>query len=301
MDTAHHHHHHHSHELHSPNGIFIVAIVLNMAFVLIEAAVGLTENSLGLLSDAGHNLGDVFSLLMVLIAFKLAKLPASKHYTYGYKKSTILISLLNAIILLTAVGAILIESLYKFRNPEAVNGAAISWTAGVGIVINGLTAWMLMRGQRNDLNIRGAFLHMLADTLVSAGVVLSGIIITYTGFYTIDPIVSLIIAVVILISTWNLLSESVRLSLDGTPASLNIDQIRTELLKDQRILHVHHIHIWAISTTDTALTAHLVIEPGSDLESIKKNAKKMLHDRGIGHCTLEFEYQGTQCDTYDFQ
>ena len=213
--NAHHHHHHHVEKLTSLNGIFIFSIVLNLLFVIIEAVIGLVEGSLSLLSDAGHNLSDVFSLVLVLVAFQLAKVHSNPRFTYGYRKSTILISLLNAVILLVAVGAIIIESIHKFYEPTDVNGVAISWTAGIGIVINGLTAFLLLRGQKNDLNVRGAFLHMVADTLVSVGVVISGIIIAVTGWTIVDPIVSLIIAAVILVSTWNLLSGSLRLTLDG--------------------------------------------------------------------------------------
>lgn len=291
----HHHHHHHSHEISSLNGIFIISITLNLLYVIIEAAVGFAENSLGLLSDAGHNLSDVFSLLLALLAFKLAKLPASKKYTYGYRKSTVLISLLNAIILLVAVGAITIESIHKFSSPEAINGTAVSWTAGVGIIINGLTAWLLMKSQKHDLNVRGAFLHMAADTLVSVGVVISGIIISYTGWITIDPIISLVIAAVILVSTWKLLSESLRLSLDGTPQEVDIDRIKETIESDPRIIEAHHIHVWAISTTDIALTAHIVIRSAEEMEEIKRETKKRLEDSGINHSTLEMEMFGTEC------
>jgi cobalt-zinc-cadmium efflux system protein len=208
-----HHGHHHGHasKLTSLNGIFVFSIVLNLLYVIIEALVGFWQNSLSLLSDAGHNLSDVFSLLLVLIAFQLAKVHANKQYTYGYKKSTVLISLVNAILLLVAIGGILIESYHKFYEPAEINGAVVSWTAGVGILINGLTVVLLMKGQKNDMNVRGAFLHIVADTLVSVGVVISGIIISFTGWYVIDPIVSIISAIVILISTWELLTGSLRL------------------------------------------------------------------------------------------
>lgn len=227
MHTDHHHHHshaghHHAHAaLTTPSGVFIFAIVLNMLFVMIEAGVGVWQNSLSLLSDAGHNLSDVFSLLLVLIGFGLAKVHSTKKFTYGYKKSTILISLLNAIILLVAVGAIVVESVHKLQHPDIVDGAAISWTAAVGILVNGGTVLLLMHGQKSDLNVRGAFLHMLADTLVSVGVVVSGVIIRFTGYYMIDPIVSLLIAFVILVTTWNLLRDSLRLAMDGMPEGIS--------------------------------------------------------------------------------
>ena len=219
MTHEHHHLHGHHHAPASLSTVFILCIVLNLLFVIIEAGVGFSYNSLGLLSDAGHNLSDVFSLLLSLFAIQMAKRHGNRHFTYGYKKSTVLASLANAIILLTAVGGILIESFYKLRSPETVSGEAISWTAGAGIVINGITALLLMRNQGHDLNVKGAFLHMAMDTLVSLGVVVSGIIIIYTGFVIIDTLVSLAIAVIILASTWRLLKESLYLSLDAVPES----------------------------------------------------------------------------------
>lgn len=296
---SHHHHHHHVEKITSLNGIFIFSIVLNLLFVIIEAAIGLLEGSLSLLSDAGHNLSDVFSLVLVLVAFQLAKVHANSRFTYGYKKSTVLISLLNAIILLVAVGAIVIESIHKFYEPTDVNGEAISWTAGVGIIINGLTALLLMRGQKNDLNVRGAFLHMAADTLVSVGVVISGIVISMTGWTIVDPIVSLIIAFVILVSTWNLLSGSLRLSLDGLPENVSLEKVRNVLSNHEHVREVHHLHIWAISTTDNALTAHIVIDSLDAMESVKDELKHRLEQLNIGHSTLEFETAESHCHDHD--
>lgn len=279
----------------SLNGIFILSITLNLLFVGVEATIGLLEGSLSLLSDAGHNLSDVFSLVLVLVAFQLAKVHPNAHYTYGYKKSTVLISLLNAIILLVAVGAIIIESIHKFREPSPLNGVAISWTAGVGILINGATALLLMKGQKNDLNVRGAFLHMAADTLVSVGVVISGIVIALTGWTVIDPVVSLLIAAVILVSTWNLLSDSLRLSLDGMPEGLTLDHVEATLKNHPHVSDVHHIHVWAISTTDNALTAHIVVNHPDHFEEVKHDLKHRLKDLGIAHATLETELEGSHC------
>lgn len=291
----HHHHHHHAAPTQSLNGIFILSIILNGLFVLIEAGVGLWQNSLSLLSDAGHNLSDVFSLLLVLIAFRLAKVQRNERYTYGYRKSTILISLLNAVILLVAVGAIVIESIHKFSEPTEVNGIAVSWTAGVGILINGATALLLMRGQKSDLNVRGAFLHMAADTLVSIGVVISGIIIYYTGWTVVDPIVSLIIAAVILVSTWELLSDSLRLAVDGIPDGVELQEIEQLLLAEEHVKGAHHIHVWAISTTETALTAHVVIDDISCWPQVSERIKHTLAEHGISHATLEPETEEHQC------
>ena len=291
----HHHHHHHSAPAQSLNGIFILSIILNGLFVLIEAGVGLWQDSLSLLSDAGHNLSDVFSLLLVLIAFRLTKVQRNDRFTYGYRKSAILISLLNAVILLVAVGAIVIESIHKFSEPTEVNGIAVSWTAGVGILINGATALLLMRGQKSDLNVRGAFLHMAADTLVSIGVVISGIIIHCTGWTVIDPIVSLIIAAVILISTWELLFDSLRLAVDGIPDGVNLHEIEQLLVADEHIKGTHHIHVWAISTTETALTAHVVVDNLTCWPQVAEQLKHALAEHGITHATLEPETPDSHC------
>jgi cobalt-zinc-cadmium efflux system protein len=277
------------------NGIFVFCIALNLLFVGVEALVGLTQNSLSLLSDAGHNLSDVFSLVLVLIAFHLAKVRSGAHYTYGLKKSTVLISLVNAVLLLVAIGGIVIESIHKFSEPADVNGMAVTWTAGMGILINGLTVVLLMRGQKSDINVRGAFLHMVADTLVSVGVVISGIIITWTGWNVVDPIASLIIAFIILLSTWSLLSSSLRLIVDGTPEGIEPDEIQQLLANEEHVNEVHHLHIWAISTTDNALTAHVVIDALEQMEEVKGRLKHLLKENGIGHSTLEFETPGSGC------
>lgn len=295
---GHSHGHYHSHDHFrdvSLNRVFIVSIALNLTYVIVEAVVGFAENSMSLLSDAGHNLSDVFALLLAMIAFRLAALPVTKRFSYGYKKSTVLISLLNAIILLVAVSAIVLESIRKFSVCEAIDGSVVSWTAAAGILVNGLTAWLLMRSQKSDLNVRGAFLHMLADTLVSVGVVISGIIITITGWSLIDPIVSLIIAVVILVTTWQLLAESIRLSIDATPKGIDPDKVKQALEEDESIVDVHHVHIWPISTTETALTAHIVIRCDADMEQVKDRSREILRKMDIMHSTLELELEGTQC------
>ena len=289
------HHHHHEHRITSLNGIYIIAIVLNLSYVIIEAGIGFWSNSLGLLSDAGHNLSDVFSLLLAMIAFKLSSTRSTRRFTYGYRKSSVLISLLNAIILLIAIGAIIIESIHKFRYPAEVNGSAISWTAGIGILVNGFTAWLLMRQQKHDINTRGAFLHMAADTLVSAGVVVSGIVISLTGFSIIDPVVSLIIAAIILVSTWKLLAESLRMSIDAVPEQIDIDAVQKMMSSVPGVTDVHHLHIWPISTTEIALTAHVVIDDLQKMEEVKSAAKHRLHDAGISHSTLEMETRASHC------
>ena len=290
-----HHHHEHNHQLISLNKAFIIGITLNIAFVIVEFGVGFYYNSLGLLSDAGHNLGDVASLVLAMLAFRLQKVHPNSRYTYGYKKSTILVSLLNAVILLVAVGIIIAESIDKLFHPVSVDGSAIAWTAGVGVVINALTAWLFMKDKDKDLNVKGAYLHMAADALVSVGVVASGIIITYTGWSIIDPIIGLGIAVVIIVSTWGLLHDSLRLSLDGVPVGIDAQKIQQLIMEQPGVENCHHLHIWALSTTETALTAHIVIDNITQLEEVKQHIKEALEEAGIHHVTLEFEDEKTTC------
>lgn len=299
-DMGHEHEHHHHHhveaaDIASLKGVYWVSIALNLAFVGVEAGVGLWKGSLGLLSDAGHNLSDVFSLVLALVAFRLASTRGNKHFTYGYRKGSILISLLNAVILLVAVGAILLESIHKLRYPVAVDGGAIAWTAAVGIVVNGLTTFLLMRYRKSDLNSRGAFLHMAADTLVSVGVVVSGVVISLTDWSVIDPIIGIIIAVIILVSTWDLLSESLRMSLDAVPEGIDPDEVLKKMEETPGVNSVHHLHIWPISTTEIALTAHLVLEPEARQEAVLPAVKQTLLEAGIQHATLETEHIGQAC------
>jgi len=300
MSHEHHQHHHHDHHVAADNGqmrkILWTAIILNLLFVGVEAGVGLWQNSLSLLSDAGHNLSDVFSLVLVVVGLHLVKVHSNERYTYGYKKSTILISLANALLLLVAVGIIIAESVHKLRNPAVIDGAVISWTAGVGILINGLTTLLLMRGQKGDLNIRGAFLHMAADTLVSIGVVISGIIITHTGWFIIDPIISIVIAAVILISTWELLRDSMRLALDGVPEGIEVEEVMQAMQGTEHVTDVHHLHVWAMSTTENALTAHVVIDDEHEASAVRKALKEALNEQGITHATIEIENGNDCCD-----
>ena len=295
---SHEHSHQHSHAINaeSLNKAFIIGIVLNLAFVVIEFAAGFWFDSLALLSDAGHNLSDVVSLVLALLAFRLAKVKANERYTYGYKKSTILVSLLNAVILLVAVGAIVIDSIHKLNNPAVVPGGAIAWVAGVGVLINAFTAFLFMKDKEKDLNVKGAYLHMAADALVSVGVLVAGIVISRTGWYIIDPIIGLIVAVVILISTWNLLHDSLRLTLDGVPTSIDSQKVVKAIRALPGVDDVHHIHIWAISTTENALTAHIVLKQPEGMQEVKHLIRHRLEDFGIGHATLEFEVPGEHCE-----
>jgi len=225
----------------------------------------------------------------------MAKVKPNSRYTYGYKKSTVLVSLLNAIILLVAVGIILAESIEKLRNPQPIAGGVIVWVAGVGILINAFTAFLFLKDKERDLNIKGAYLHLMADALVSVGVVISGVIISYTHWYIIDPIIGIAIAIVILVSTWNLLRDSLRLSLDGVPAGISAEKIRKLLLQVDGVREIHHLHIWALSTTQNALTAHVVVASLEDGEAVKNRIKEILSEEHIPHATLELETAAECC------
>lgn len=292
---AHEHHHDHAPVLRSLNRAFILGIGLNVAFVAVEFAVGIAYGSMGLLSDAGHNLSDVAGLLLAMLAFRLAQVPATARYTYGYKKSTVLISLLNSVILLVAVGVIVAESVGRMLHPAPVEGAAIAWTAAVGVAINGFTAWLFLKDKDKDLNVKGAYLHMAADALVSVGVVVSGLVIRWTGWTIVDPVVGLVVAVVIVASVWSLTRDSLRLTLDGVPRGIRIGELERMMSTDEGVEAVHHIHVWAISTTENALTAHVVIKDFARLEEVKERLKTLLDEAGIQHATLEFEHAGKEC------
>lgn len=293
-----HEHHHHHHEL-SADAVkgraFLFGIVLNTLFVIGEFAAGFLFQSMGLLADAGHNLGDVSGLLISLAAFLLARKRYCQNYTYGFRKSTIWASLLNAAILLIAVGVIMTECIRKFLSPAEVGGWPIIITAGIGVVINGLTAFLFLREKEHDLNVKGAYLHMLADTLVSVGVVLSGVLILWTGWNIVDPLIGLVIAVVILFSTWGLLKESVRLAMDGVPEGIQVDVIREHLQEDPNVKAIHHLHIWPISTTENALTAHVVLNDLQQLDATGVRLHEELAEHGISHATLEFESPAAHC------
>lgn len=267
-----HHNHNHAPNTEYLNKAFIIGIGLNLIFVAVEFGAGLWLNSLALISDAGHNLSDVISLVLAMIAFRLVKIKPTKRFTYGFKKSSILVSLLNAYILLIAVGFIIAESIKKIKNPQPIEGDVVAWVAGIGILINGFTAWLFLKDRHKDLNIKGVYLHMLADTLVSVGVLIAGIIIQYTGWFIIDPIISIVIAIVILISTTSLLTDSLRLSLDGVPPGIVTDDIKNTIINSEPdIVNIHHLHVWAISTTENALTAHITVKPETTTPPKKQN------------------------------
>ncbi len=297
MTTHPHHGHGHDHgrRLTSLNRAFVAGIVLNTLFVAAEFTAGLLSDSMGLLSDAGHNLSDVVSLLLALLAFRLAQVPPSHRYTYGYRRSTILVSLLNAVILLVAVGAIVVESVRKLMHPEPVAGGTVLWVAGIGVVINFATALLFLRDKERDLNVKGAYLHMAADALVSVGVMISGAVMMATGWYAIDPLVGLLVAAVIVGSTWRLLRDSLRLSLDGVPAGVDYDEVWRAVASQEGVSGVHHLHVWALSTTENALTAHIAVRDLQRMPQVKRALRERLRELGIGHATLEFECEGQPC------
>lgn len=282
--------HDHAHGPASFDRAFAIGIALNLAFVVVEAGFGFWTNSVALLADAGHNLSDVLGLVIAWGGATLAKASPSKRFTYGLKGSTILAALANALLLLVAIGAIALAAVQRFSAPAEVAGGTVATVAAVGIAVNALTAWLFARGRHGDVNIRGAFLHMVADAMVSAGVVIAGLLILYTGVAWIDPAVSLVIAGVIFWQTWGLLRETVEMSLSAVPRGIDYDAVETALAALPGVARVHDLHIWPMSTTEPILTAHLVMPGGAPGDAFLGNARGMLHDRfGIGHATLQIE------------
>lgn len=285
----------HQHSHHAPANLttaFVLGIALNLIFVIIEFATGFYTNSLALLSDAGHNLSDVASLGLSLFALLIARRKATSRFTFGFQKGTVLASLANAVILLIAVGSIGWEAIQRFMSPVETNGFTISIVAGIGIIINSVSALLFFRHKEKDINVKGAYLHLAADALVSLGVVIAGIIISFTGIKWIDPLISLLIMAVVIYSTWGLMVESLNLSLDAVPASVDIEKTKEEILKHKEVLSVHDIHIWAMSTTKNALIAHLIIDKNSNEETIVKLKEHLRHNLehlNIHHTTFETE------------
>lgn len=286
--TAHHENHHH-HHVQTLNRALYIGIALNVAFVLIEFTFGLWSGSLSLLTDAGHNLGDVAGLVMVVIAAKLALKKPTSTYTYGLGKTTILVALVNAVTLLIMVGAIAWEAAQRFSSVQEVPGQLIAWVALAGIIVNGVTAFLFLKDQKKDLNMRGAYLHMAADALVSLGVFVSGIVIAYTDWFWLDSVVSLVIVVVIVVGSWNLLRDSLQLSLDGVPKSIDIEKIKNYLLGIKGVSGIHDLHVWAMSTTATALTVHLVVPTEVESDLLSKLSHELHTHFHIDHTTIQFE------------
>jgi len=289
--TGHSHHgHRHGHSHEAGHGrAFAIGITLNLVFVAVEAGYGFIAGSMALLSDAGHNLSDVLGLAIAWGAAILAKRAPNERYTYGLRPSSILAALLNALLLMVAVGGIVWESVQRLIEPAPVMAGTMMVVAGIGILVNGFTALLFMSGH-HDLNIRGAFLHMVADAAVSLGVVLGGLVILWTDATWVDPVLSLVIAAVIIWGTWDLLRQSLRLSLQGVPRGISVSNVREMLAERPGVARVHHLHIWAISTTQTALTAHLVMPDGHPGDRFLAETQHELKERfGIDHATLQIE------------
>ncbi|HKF62131.1 MAG TPA: cation diffusion facilitator family transporter [Dongiaceae bacterium] len=291
-----HGHHHHAHGPASYDRAFAIGTALNLGFVLVEAVLGVIANSVALLADAGHNLSDVLALLLAWGAAWLTRRQPTSRHTYGFGSSSILASLINAMLLLVAVGAIAFEAIGRIFRPEPVAEFTVIWVAAAGILVNGATAWMFMRGRERDINIRGAYLHMASDAAVSAGVVVAAIAIWATGWYWLDPLASLAISVVIVLGSLDLLKESTRLAMAAVPGGVDRAGVERYLAGLPGVSAVHDLHIWAISTTETALTAHLVRPAmGPDDEFLRGVAAELRTRFGIGHCTIQVEHDGADC------
>jgi cobalt-zinc-cadmium efflux system protein len=293
---AHDHHHHHGHihqhalEPADYGRVFAIGIGLNLAYVAAEAVFGVFASSLALLADAGHNLSDVLGLALSWGAALLSRRQPSGRFTYGLRSSSILAALANAIILLVVTGGIAWEALWRLRHPEPVVGTTIAVVAAIGIVVNGATALLFASGRRGDLNLRSAFVHMLADALVTAGVVVSGLLILLTGLDWLDPLVSLVVSAVIVYGTWDLMRQSLGLALGAVPESIDLVAVREHLLALPGVVAIHDLHIWAMSTTETALTCHLVIPAGHPGDAVLTQvARNLEHRFGIQHTTIQIE------------
>jgi len=295
---SHDHHHHGPADLKSLNRAFYIGIGLNLLFTVIEFVVGYSNDSLALLADASHNLSDVASLIISLIGMRLAQKAATLTYTYGYKKASILASLINAILLIIVVIGIFREAIERLASPPEVPGKVIIITAIIGVFINAASAFLFSKGQKHDINVKGAFMHLMVDALVSVGVVISGVLIQYTGWNIIDPLISFVIGSVIIISTYSLLKESLKLTLDGIPRDIEKNEIIDLITDHPKVSNVHHVHIWALSSTQNALTAHVIPKEEYSLEEVQGIKNELKHDlehHKIQHATLEFGSNNVDC------
>ena len=282
--------HKHNHNLNRYDKAFALGLALNISFIVIEVVFGFLANSTALLADAGHNFSDVISLLIAWTATGLARLKPTEQRTYGWRKVSVMGAFINALILLFAMGAITLEAIRRFRSPVSVEGSTIIVVAAIGVAINTATALLFLKGRKQDLNIRGAFLHMAADAGVSLGVVIAGILIIITGQLWLDPLASIVIIIVILIGTWSLLRDSFNLAIDAVPKGIKAAHVKEYLSELPGIKGVHDLHIWAMSTTETALTAHLVKPSHQDDDSLINRIEKELHEiYGIDHVTIQWE------------
>jgi cobalt-zinc-cadmium efflux system protein len=296
-DHGHHGHGHgHSHAPKSFGRAFAIGIALNAAYILIEAAFGFASNSLALLADAGHNCSDVLGLIVAWGAAALSQRPPSQRYTYGFRNSTVIAALFNSVFLLLTFGAIGWEALLRLGAPRPVAEMTVIVVALAGIAVNGITALLFMSGQKSDLNIRGAFLHMAGDALVSVGVVVAGLLILATGWLWLDPVVGLVVAVVVVAQTWGMMRESVAMSLNAVPAQISAADVRAFLAGQAGVTEVHDLHVWPMGTTDVAMTAHLVMPGGHPGDRALFHIEHDLEARfGIGHATLQIETGAMDC------
>lgn len=293
--SSHNHNHEHAHDHgHGATNLsfaFFVAITVNVVFVVIEAVFGFRIHSLALLSDAGHNAMDVFNLIVSGLALWVSRLKGNERYTYGYKRASVFAALLNSVLLIATAVYLIVEAFDRLANPVETVGTTMMAVATVGILVNGLSSFLLMKGSKNDINVRSAYLHLLADALVSAGVVVGGAIIYFTGYLAVDPIISIVVSVVMIWGVMDLLKTSVRMNFDGVPAGMSVSEIRKELLGIPGVEDIHDLHVWSLSTTENAMTAHVVIGKDADKRKIKDSIRHKLLHREIRHVTLETEHE----------
>ncbi len=289
------HNHSHNQDMNLGNA-FKIGISVNIIFIVLETFYGFFSNSMALVADAGHNFSDVLALVFSWIAVILSQRKPTLRFTYGFRRSTILVALLNTIILLLAVGFIVSGIIDRLRNPVSINTTSVIIVAAVGVLVNGFTAWLFLKGKKHDLNIRSAFVHFIADALVSLGVVVAGFIMSLTGIVWVDSVVSFAIISVILYSSYHLLIDSVNLGLDAVPKNINIETVRDYLKSIPEVSNIHDLHIWALSTTDAALTVHLITQSQTDVMFLT-NIQQQLHEHfGIEHATIQVEFNNNNSD-----
>lgn len=289
--------HNHSHSNDIYGNAFKIGISINIIFIIVEASYGFFSNSMALVADAGHNLSDVLALVFSWVAVILSQRKPTLKFTYGFRRSTILIALLNTVLLLAAVAFIVRETIERIGKPIEINSNSVITVAAIGIAVNGFTAWLFMKGKKHDLNIRSAFVHFVADALVSLGVVVAGLIMAFTGIVWVDSLVSFAIIAVILYSSYHLLIDSVNLALDAVPENVNIEAVRNYLKDLPEVTDIHDLHIWALSTTDAALTVHLATNSQTDVSFITTIQHQLHEQFDIEHATIQVEFGDTACET----